>query len=287
MSANVIDQFQRHLRDQDLSARTVIEYGRDVLRFATWLDAQGEPFALDVITTPTITRYRAALQQRELSPAAINRQLVTLKRLCAWAQEFGLASTDAARPVKLIPAVKSSPRELSDREESALVAAVTKFGTARDKAMLILMLHTGLRAMEVCNLKIADISINIRSGSLQVRGGKRNKFRSVPLNITARTALSEYLSPSKPADWLFPSERGGRLGERALRYIVEKYARIARIEDVSPHDLRHRFGYRMAEKTPLHRLAQLMGHDSLNTTLIYVGATEKDLQAEVDKIAWE
>ena len=149
------------------------------------------------------------------------------------------------------------------------------------------MLHTGLRAMEVCNLKTGDISIHTRSGSLQVRGGKRNKFRSVPLNITARKALSEYLNGETLSDWLFPSERGGRLGERALRYVIDKYARIARVEDISPHDLRHRFGYRMAQNTPLHRLAQLMGHDSLNTTLIYVSATEKDLQSEVDKIAWE
>ena len=129
MSANVIDQFRQYLRDQDLSARTVTEYGRDVLRFATWLEENGDAFVLDTITTPTITRYRAALQQRGLSPAAINRQLVTLKRLFPWALERGLASADPARPIKLIPAVKSSPRQLSDREESALVAAVTQFGT--------------------------------------------------------------------------------------------------------------------------------------------------------------
>ncbi len=41
-------------------------------------------------------------------------------------------------------------------------------------------------------------------------------------------------------------------------------------DDVSPHDLRHRFGYRMAAMVPLHRLAQIMGHDSLDTTKIYV-----------------
>ncbi|HFK1812576.1 TPA: integrase, partial [Bacillus cereus] len=46
------------------------------------------------------------------------------------------------------------------------------------------------------------------------------------------------------------------------------------------------FGYVMAERTPLHRLAQIMGHDNLNTTLIYVKATQEDLQGEVEKIAW-
>jgi integrase/recombinase XerC len=54
-----------------------------------------------------------------------------------------------------------------------------------------------------------------------------------------------------------------------------------------PHDLRHRFGYRMAEKVPLHRLAQIMGHDSLDTTLIYIQGTQNDLQQAVETIAWE
>jgi integrase len=59
-----------------------------------------------------------------------------------------------------------------------------------------------------------------------------------------------------------------------------------RVEAVSPHDLRHRFGYRMAQCVPLHRLAQLMGHDSLDTTLIYVRGTRSDLQRDVETIAW-
>jgi integrase/recombinase XerC len=55
---------------------------------------------------------------------------------------------------------------------------------------------------------------------------------------------------------------------------------------VSPHDLRHRFGYRLAAATPLHRVAQIMGHDSLDTTLLYVRGTKADLQREGEKIAW-
>jgi integrase len=62
---------------------------------------------------------------------------------------------------------------------------------------------------------------------------------------------------------------------------------ITMLPDVSPHDLRHRFGYRMAEVVPLHRLAQIMGHDSLDTTMIYIRGTQRNLQKEVEKIAWE
>ena len=60
----------------------------------------------------------------------------------------------------------------------------------------------------------------------------------------------------------------------------------AQVADISPHDLRHRFGYRMAEVVPLHRLAQIMGHDSLDTTMLYIRGTKQDLQQDVEKIAW-
>ncbi len=83
--------------------------------------------------------------------------------------------------------------------------------------------------------------------------------------------------------WLFPSRKGkaNGFGEkepqpitvRGLGYAVKRYAELAKVEDVSCHDLRHRFGYRMAEKTALHRLAQIMGHDSLDTTMVYVRGT--------------
>jgi len=72
----------------------------------------------------------------------------------------------------------------------------------------------------------------------------------------------------------------------ANQHLVTKYATQAQVADISPHDLRHRFGYRMAEVVPLHRLAQIMGHDSLDTTMLYIRGTKQDLQQDVEKIAW-
>src|SRR5262249_31393049 len=126
-----------------------------------------------------------------------------------------------------------------------------------------------------------------RSGSIQVLG-KGNKQRVVPLNVTVRAAFAEYL-PTLPANAtvLFPSSKTSvALTERALGHLIQKYATHAHLADLSPHDLRHRFGYRMAEVVPLHRLAQIMGHDSLDTTLRYVKGTQKDLQNEIEKIVW-
>ena len=76
------------------------------------------------------------------------------------------------------------------------------------------------------------------------------------------------------------------VSERAVGYIVKKYASSAKLPNVSPHDLRHRFGYRMAESVPLQRLAQIMGQVSLDTTKLYIQGTRHDVQQAVETIAW-
>lgn len=71
-----------------------------------------------------------------------------------------------------------------------------------------------------------------------------------------------------------------------MGYIVEKHATCAKLLDISSYDLRHRFGYRMAESVPLHRLAHIMGHDSLVSTRLSIRGTKDDVQQVVETIAW-
>ncbi|MDP9352001.1 MAG: tyrosine-type recombinase/integrase [Chloroflexota bacterium] len=300
-----VQGYARYLHEeQDLSAPTLRNYLSDLRHFAAWCEgswSEGEDeellFHPAAVTTPTITAYRSHLRTvLGLKPATINRRIVTLKRYFGWTREMDLTSSDPAKAVKLVPSVPQSPRHLDDKEEAALVSAVIRHGTPRDWALITTALHTGLRAEELCGLLPGHVRINKRSGHLEVYG-KRNKHRVVPLNSTAREVLEEYMATlPKDIPCLFPSRKGsanedGRrnatpITPRALSYIVSRYAALARVEDVSPHDLRHRFGYRMAAKVPLHRLAQIMGHDSLDTTMIYVRGTGADLQAAVEEIAW-
>ena len=285
--------YESYLRGQrDISPVTIRNYLSDLRSFIAWYETNSVKsakvwFQLGQITTPTLTRYRSYLQsQLKLAPASINRYLVTLKSYFALAVDLKKITTNPATVVKLIPLIKSSPRQISDAEESAIVAAVTHYGSARDRTIIILMLHTGLRAAEVCQLQVEHIHLRKRSGYLQVYG-KRNKYREIPLNATVRKVLLEYL-PIVEGTWLFISRKTkSAITTRALGYLVSKYARIAGVEDISPHDLRHRFGYRMAETVPLHRLAQIMGHDSLDTTMVYVRGTSEDLQRDVEQIAWQ
>ncbi len=301
-----LDQYSTYLHhEQDLSADTWRNYLSDLRLFAAWCEASwtegqeaAHAFAPTAVATSLIAQYRAYLQTVcKLQPATINRHLVSLKRYFAWAAERGAIQRDPAKAVKLVPIVRQPPRHLTDQEENALVAAVTTHGPLRDRAVLTLALHTGLRAEELCTLQRSNITLGKRSGHVAVYG-KRNKYREVPLNGTARAVLGEYL-PTLPTHgrWLFVSNKQGTLPdgtkepapltERGLGYLVAKYARLAKVDDLSPHDLRHRFGYRMAQTVPLHRLAQIMGHDSLDTTMIYVQGTKHDLQQAVEAIAWQ
>jgi integrase/recombinase XerD len=300
-----LERYGRYLREeQDLAADTVRNYLSDLRQFAafceaTWAEGEeaGEAFSPQGVTTPTITLYRSHLKNvANLKPASINRYLVSVKRYFSWAMDQRLVSRDPAKAVKLVPRVVSPPRHLSDREEAALVSAAERYGTLRDRTLIVVALHSGLRAEELCKLKPEHVVLGKRSGHLKVYG-KRGKYREVPLNVTAREAISEWLKElPEESEWLFPSRKAKKGGSderelqpitvRALGYLVKRYAGLAKVEYLSCHDLRHRFGYRMAEKVPLHRLAQIMGHDSLDTTMVYVRGTQGDLQQAVEGIAW-
>jgi integrase/recombinase XerD len=291
--------YEHHLRvEDDLARATIRNYLSDLRLFAAWCESvwkQGReakpPFTPAAVATPTLTDYRAYLQQQlHLKPNSVNRSLISLKRYFSWLLSTEQIRYDPSKIVKLVGEEVTSPRHLDDQEEQSLVAAVTENGDVRDQAIIVLLLHTGLRARELCTITRGQVRLGKRSRTLTVQG-TRNKFREIPLNTTARATLIAYdaslLKPSHDPTPLFLSEkRHTQLTERGLGYLIKKYADRAHISDVSPHDLRHRFGYRMALSVPLHRLAQLMGHDSLDTTLLYVRGTKQDLQQDVEKIAW-
>jgi integrase/recombinase XerD len=290
-----LGSYDHWLRErEDLTPASIRNYLSDLRHFIAWYEVEREAqphdsFTAQGVTTPALTRYRTYLQNIvRQKPASVNRSLISLKRYFGWASRQHIITYDPSVAVKLVGQEEGAPRHLDDQEEQALVAAVTKAGNLRDRVLIVMLLHTGLRAREICRLRRDQVKLGKRSGFLEIIG-KRNKYREVPLNATARKMLEEYL-PTLPPDtiFLFPSNKTKEaLSERALGYIVKKYAQAAKLPDVSPHDLRHRFGYRMAESVPLHRLAQIMGHDSLDTTKLYIQGTKRDLQRAVETIAWK
>jgi integrase/recombinase XerD len=290
-----LDQYRQAIQQlEDLSPVTMRNYLSDLRQFVAWCEnawSEGQEersFTPQAVAPSLLVRYREYLQTSlGLKPSTVNRTLMSLKRYFAWIRKMQLIQSDPASLIKFVPKEAAPPRHLSNEEEEALVAAVNAVGTLRDQTIITLLLHTGLRAQELCTLTRQQLHLSKRQGTLRIVG-KRKKVREVPLNATARLALHQYLETLPPEErYLFPSEKTHRaLTGRALGHLVTKYAAQAQVADLSPHDLRHRFGYRMAEVVPLHRLAQIMGHDSLDTTMLYVRGTKQDLQQDVEKIAW-
>ncbi len=291
--------YERHLSDVlDLRPATIRNYVSDLKGFMAWCEQtwqEGDTpvaFSPERVATPTVTRYRDYLQHDlRRKPNTVNRYLVSIKRYFSWVTDEEQIARDPTRPVKLVAQMPRAPRHLSDREEESLLMTVSRSGNLRDLTLVTLMLHTGLRVSELCQLKWEHVVRHKRSGYLRV-WGKRNKYREVPLNVTARNALEKYEKEStgdgQAGLYVFVSQRTKtKLTPRGLGYMLTKYTAQAGIKNLRLHDLRHRFGYRMAERVPLHRLAQIMGHDSLDTTMLYVRGTQQDLQEAVETIAWE
>jgi integrase/recombinase XerC len=118
--------------------------------------------------------------------------------------------------------------------------------------------------------------------------GKGRKQRTVPLPLAARKALQAYLETRPPAnsDNVFIGERGP-LTDKGIRSLLDKYSAICGIK-MHPHLLRHSFAHQFLEDNPgdLVALAQILGHENLNTTKRYVQRTEKQLGEMSDRLAY-
>jgi len=285
--------FRNHLLARGLSFGTVENYLGHLKRFLSWVEgACGSPDP-EAVTPLDVADYRRYLQNRGKKPASVNNALDALGTFFAWAKGAGLVQSDPTEGVKRLKEQRRPPAWLSRRELGALVRAVQKHGSPKEQALVMLLLHTGLRVSEACALRLEDVVIRDRSGHVVVRSGKGGKYREVPLNATVRRILAEYLAAHPGGEWLFPGGKSFRLLERpmtvrAVEKALARFSRLAGIEQVTPHRLRHTFCKMLVDAgESLDRVAVLAGHESLNTTARYTGPGKADLEAAVEKIAWE
>jgi len=289
MTKNDIDDiadFVAELSRQEVADKTVRSYASDLAHVARWFrETTGEPFRAAALTPTDVRDYKAHLVSVERRrPATVNRRLAALRRFCLWAKAAGRCTEVVTNGVKGVPQAPRSPKSLEKREVDRLVRMAERSGKKRDLALLQTLRHTGIRVGELCALRLDDVDVSERKGSLTVRRGKGAKYRTVPLNADARHALGVYLSvrPRVSDDHLFLGQRGRGLSEAAVWYLVTKYARQAGLEDVSPHTLRHTFGKQLLDASKdLVAVAALLGHEKLETTAVYTQPSTRDLERAV------
>lgn len=154
---------------------------------------------------------------------------------------------------------------------------------ARDRAIVSLFLLAGLRSNELRMLDIQDLDFDAKT--ILVRFGKRSKQRMVPLHAEAATVLDPYISDRQEGA-LFLNRFGQRLSNRWLRMLVKALGQRAGIrKNLHPHALRHSFAVALLETgSDLETIRDLLGHDDIKTTSIYLHCSTARRRAAVDRI---
>src|SRR3954454_164129 len=285
----LVGRFLQDLQRQETSPKTRDAYRLDLLHFAVWLPRTvGETFSPEAVTPTDVRDYRSHLINVEKrQPATVNRRLAALRRFFQWAKATGLVKELPTENVQGVASAPRAPHWLEKRAVDRLIRTVERHGNTRDLAIVLTLRHTGIRVSELSSLTLGDVEASERKGSLTVRSGKGGKFRVLPLNVDVRRAIASYLDvrPTVSTDQLFIGQRGQGVSSRAVELLVTKYGRLAGLEDVTPHTLRHSFGkHALDAGADLVSVSALLGHQRLETTAIYTTPSARDLERVVEKL---
>ena len=285
---------------EGLSRQTIIGYRSQLERVADYLD---DP-PLQAITTADLARFLAWLRtdyrprrltgdDAPVSGQTLRNAWTALKSFYRWSTfNVGTANVMADG---LIPRPKATNKErqpLTGDEVRALLAVIQPRRAARpksgaryrrdlrDRAVVLLLLDTGLRSGELCGAAIGDL--HLKSGQLDVLG-KGAKHRRVLIGATTRATVWQYLQErpdgGDPAAPLVANDRGGRLSVSWLAKHLGALGDRAGIDDLHPHRLRYTFAIQyLRNGGDVFTLQALLGHSSLKMVRYYLRLAQADIE---------
>ncbi len=233
---------------------------------------------IDAVTSRQVEEWRVRLVESGLSARSVNKALIQLQSVFAWAcDEYDLPSNPVVR-VRRQPQIRSGDFDvLSPTEVSALARAAEN---EQDAALFTVAAFTGLRLGELRALRWRDLDFagrivhvrrNYVAGEFTSPKGKR--VRSVPLIDQASAALDRLSRRQRftgDDDLVFPSVVGAPFDDSHLRRRFTDALLRAGLQRIRFHDLRHSFGTLAVQAFPLSDVQAYMGHADVQTTMIYV-----------------
>jgi integrase/recombinase XerD len=288
---------------QEFSLR---HYGHLLLHFIRWWSTQPGVdvmrFEATQFSEATLIDYVKAQRDEpgKPSPEMINSRASMLRRLFRFYFDQDMPhapyllrrqwwTAPGGRSRKRVPAadwrLKVPPRVVTPLSVEQVQRFWSSFGTARDIAIVGLLLLNGLRSCEVLSLELEDLLLS--EGQLRVRG-KGSKTRMIPLPPETIRLLDCYLKAERPltnSARVFVSRKGKARGKpmtkAGLRSLFRHHRATTRISQANPHRFRHTFGSDMIRAgVSLPALQRLMGHSNIETTMLYIQISPQDVYEE-------
>ena len=274
--------------EKGMSQNTAIAYSDDVDKLTRYLADAG--IALERASTDDLEGFVCTLQDVGIQPRSQARIISGVKGFYKFLRMEGYMETD---PTALLPTPRIGrhlPEVLTVAEIDAMIEAVdmSKPEGQRNRAIIETLYGCGLRVSELVGLKLSQLYIEERYVIVQ---GKGSKQRLVPISPVAIEQIGLYLEQTRSRqvaqrgseDILFLNRRGAMLTRQMIFHIVKQLCELAGIRKViSPHTLRHSFATHLLEGgANLRAIQQMLGHESITTTEIYVHIDRSRLRDEI------
>ncbi len=275
------------LTERGLSPNTVEGYHDDVVKLLNFL--VGDGIKLRDVSLDTLRGFVADLHDLGISTRSQARVISGIKTFFKWLKIEGYVEENPSVLLDSPRLGQYLPEVLTVDEIDSMITAVDMDAPEgqRNRAIIETLYGCGLRVSELVNLEISRLFLD--DEYLVVRG-KRSKERLVPMSPSAIREIRDYLPwrdtiDIKPGeeDALFISRRGRRLTRVMVFYIIKAVAERAGImKEISPHTLRHSFATHLLEGgANLRAIQQMLGHESISTTEIYIHVDRTHLRREI------
>ena len=218
----------------------------------------------------SIKKYLLEKQERGQSGQTINLHLNAIKYFY---REICKSSTNIT--LKYYKTSNKLPVVLSKSELEKIIASISN---TKHKLLISLSYGAGFRVSEAVNLKIKDI--NLEELTIHIKGAKGNKDRMTIFPEKIKPELIELIALRNKNDYVFASERGGKLTERTAQKVFEEARNDARIsKDATFHSLRHSFATHLLENgVDIRYVQEVLGHQNIRTTQLYTKVTNPALK---------
>lgn len=264
--AGVREQFVGYLTSASRARATILAYGKDIEQLVRFLSDAGKKYISD-IEKVDLEAFLKKLSADGYTAKSLSRKINSIKTFYRYLKTQNIINLNPAIEIAHPKYEVKPPRILSKMEYRALRDACRS--DIRTYAIVELFLQTGVRIGELANLKVD----NIKEKELFIEVQEGHEARNVPLNKAAKAALDKWLTirPKTENKALFITKTGRPLLVRNIRTTIDRYFKMAGIENAKVNDLRHTFiAHHLSSGTPLTLISKLVGHKRLSTTEKYL-----------------